>query len=178
MEYFELHLIATAAFPPDGAAITSLLLAAAPRSTLVLPLAAAGLLAFLAASYFAIRRALNSSAYKLRDLSPEKIAAYHNEDESPSVEGICASIVERATQIKQALDEGPSEIEVEMCALGYRKCANDMITLTHLINEEMKEAPIIRRWRMKRCRKRAIEALSAVRDGLPPGALKATRQEK
>ncbi len=154
------------------------LLTVAARSALILPLAAAGLLAVLAASYFALKRGLDSSAYKLRGLSPEKIAAYHNQDESPSAEGISASIVERATQIKHALDEKPSEIETEMCALGYRKCANDMITLTRLVNEEMKGASLARRWRLKRCRKRAIGSLSAVRDSLPPGALKATRQEK
>jgi hypothetical protein len=163
VEFFDLHSIASLA---------------TPRSALVLPLAVAGLFAVLVASYFAVRRAVNSPAYKLRNLSPEKIAAHRGLDEEPSPERICASIIERATQIKRALDEEPSGIEVEMCALGYRKCANDMITLTHLVNEEMPEAPFVRRWRLKKCRKRAIESLSAVRESLPPGVLKATRQEK
>lgn len=176
MAFFGLHSIASLTAAPEAA--VGLLAMAAARPALIPPLAAAGLLVVLAASYFALRRGLGSSAYKLRGLSPEKIAAYHNEDENPSAEGVSASIVERATQIKHALDEEPSEIETEMCALGYRKCANDMITLTHLINEEMKEAPLFRRWRLKRCRKRAIESLSAVRESLPPGILKATRQEQ
>lgn len=150
----------------------------AARSALILPLAAAGFLAILAASYFAVRRGLNSPAYKLRNLSPERIAAYHNEDENPSVEQISASIVERATHIKHVLDEEPSEIEVEMCALGYRKCANDMITLTHLVGEETPRSPLLRRWQLKRTRKKAIESLSAVRESLPPGILKTMRQEK
>ncbi len=171
METFYVHSIAS----PEAA--TGLLTAVA-RSALILPLAAAGLLAILAASYFAIRRGLDSPAYRLRNLSPERIAAHRNHDESPSAEGISASIIERATQIKHALDEGPSEIEAEMCALGYRKCANDMITLTHLVNEELKYAGLARRWRLKRCRKRATGVLSAVRESLPPGILKATRQEK
>ncbi len=154
------------------------LLSAFDRAALAFPLAVAGLLAVLAASYLAVRSAMNSSAYKLRNLSPERIASYHNEDETPSAERISASIIERAAQIKHALDEEPSEIETEMCALGYRKCANDMITLTHLVNEEMGDSPLLRRWRLKRCRKKAIEALSAVRESMPPGVLKATRQEK
>jgi hypothetical protein len=171
VQIFYLHSTAS----PD-AAIGFVSIAA--RSALILPLAVAGFLAILAASYLAVRRGLNSSAYKLRNLSPEKIAAHHNEDQNPSVEQISASIIERATHIKRALDEEPSEIETEMCALGYRKCANDMITLTHLVNEEMPGSPLLRRWRLKRCRKGAIESLSAVRESLPPGVLKATRQEK
>ncbi len=171
METFYAHSIAS----PEAA---TGLLAAVARSALILPLAAAGLLAVLAASYFAGRRGLDSPAYRLRNLSPQRIVAHHSHDEAPSAEGVSASIVERATHIKQALDGGPSEIEIEMCALGYRKCANDMITLTHLVNEELKDAGLARRLRLKRCRKRAIASLSAVRESLPPGVLKATRQEK
>lgn len=176
MELFELDSIATS--PSPGAVVPLLLVVVAVRSALILPLAVAGMLVMLAASYFAVRRGLGSSAYKTRHLSPEKIAAYHNEDEAPSIESISDSIVERATEIKHALDDSPSEIQIEMCALGYRKCANDMITLTHLVNEDLKESGFIRRIRLTRARKRAIESLSAVRESLPPGALKATRQEK
>lgn len=171
MELSELFSIS---LPIPGAALL-----VAARSALILPLAAAGILAVLAASYLAVRRGLGSSAYKLRNLSPDKIAAYRGRDEAPpSVESLSEAIIERAKEIKHALDDSPSGIQVEMCAIGYRKCANDMITLTHLVNEEMKEATLPRRWRLKRVRKRTIGSLSAVRESLPPGALKATRQEK
>lgn len=171
MQILDLH-------PAASPEITVGLVSAAARSALILPLAVIGLFTVLVASYFAVKRGMRSPAYRLRGLSPERITSYHNEEALPSVETVSDSIVERATRIKQALDEDPSEIEVEMCALGYRKCANDMITLTHLVNEEMSEAPLLRRWRLKRSRKKAIEALSAVRESLPPGVLKATRQEK
>lgn len=174
MILFGLH---STALPTPEAAFG--LLAAAERSALILPLAATGILVALVAAYFTVRRALSGSSYRLRDLSPEKIAAHRTrDDEEPSIHGLSESIIERATEIKKALDDSPSEIQVEMCAIGYRKCANDMITLTHLVNEELKEAGLLRRWRLNRSRKRAIESLSAVRESLPPGALKATRQEK
>ena len=47
-------------------------------------------------------------------------------------------MVEQARGDQHALEESPSdEVRVEMCALGYRACANDMITLTHLTNEAL-----------------------------------------
>ncbi|MGH3087304.1 MAG: hypothetical protein ACRDSJ_08300 [Rubrobacteraceae bacterium] len=146
-------------------------------SALVLSLAA-GIIAVLAAFYFAARRGLRSSTHRLRNLSPEKIAAYHRRrEESQTVESLAASIIERANEIKRALEEEPSEIQIEMCAIGYRKCANDMITLTHLLNEDLEGSNFTRRWKLKRARKRAVESLSAARENLPPNVLKETRQE-
>ena len=125
------------------------------------------------------RRFLDSAAYRMRRLSPETITAQRHRaqaDESP--EGLSRSIVERATEIRRALSESPSEIRVEMCALGYRACVNDMITLTHLTNEELQNASIIKRMKLRRARKRATDALVEAREALPPGALRATRQEQ
>jgi hypothetical protein len=65
-----------------------------------------------------------------------------------------------------------------MCALGYRACANDMITLTHLINEALPDASFLRRVRLRRSRKKAIDALSEARKALPPGALRTAPQER
>ena len=65
-----------------------------------------------------------------------------------------------------------------MCAIGYRACANDMITLTHLTNEVLPNASLLKRLRLRRGRKRAIDALSEARKALPPGALRATPQER
>ena len=65
-----------------------------------------------------------------------------------------------------------------MCALGYRSCVNDMITLTHLANEELPNAVPIRRMKLRRVRRKATDALSEAREALPPGALRATRQEQ
>ena len=126
-----------------------------------------------------LRWARGSTAYRTRRLSPEAIAGYRRSQRPPenSPEELSRSIVERAEEISRALAESPSEIRVEMCALGYRACANDMITLTHLTNEELPYAGFLRRMKLRRLRKRATDALAAARAALPPGALRTTRQE-
>jgi hypothetical protein len=97
--------------------------------------------------------------------------------ESP--ETLSRSIVERAGEIRRSLTELPTdETRIEMCALGYRACANDMITLTHLVNEALPAAPLVERLKLRRARKRAIDALAEAREALPPEALRASRQEQ
>lgn len=126
-----------------------------------------------------VRRALESPALGARRLSPQAIVSYRARrrlEDSP--EGLSRSIVERATEIQRTLAESPSEIRVEMCTLGYRTCVNDMITLTHRINEELPTASLFERLRLRRARKKATDALAGAREALPPGALRATRQEQ
>jgi hypothetical protein len=53
-----------------------------------------------------------------------------------------------------------------------------MITLTHLINEESKSAGSVKRLRLRSARRRATDSLSLAREAMPPGALRATRQEQ
>jgi hypothetical protein len=123
--------------------------------------------------------ALNSASYRMRRLSPEVIASYRYRRPDPnSPEDLSRSIVERATEIQRILAEEHSEIRVEMCTLGYRACVNDMITLTHLTNEELPYASLLRRMKLRRARKKATDALAGAREALPPGALRATRQEQ
>ncbi len=126
------------------------------------------------------RRVLESPAARARRLSPQAIASYSAPppEESDSPEELSRSIVERAEEIQRTLAESPSEIRVEMCALGYRACVNDMITLTHLINEELADANFLRRMKLHRARRKATDALAGAREALPPGALRATRQEQ
>src|SRR5215204_4808043 len=117
--------------------------------------------------------------YRARRLSPEDIVRYRmqetRDDDTP--QDLSHSIVERAEEIHRTLLEAPSEVQVEMCALGYRACVNDMITLTHLINEELKTAGPIKRLRLRSARRRATDSLSGAREAMPPGVLRATRQE-
>jgi hypothetical protein len=125
------------------------------------------------------RHVLGSAAYTMRRLSPETIVGQRQRplaDDTP--EGLSRSIVERATEIRRALAQSPSEIRVEMCTLGYRACVNDMITLTHVANEELPNAGFLRRMKLRRARKKATHALVEAREALPPGALRATRQEQ
>lgn len=115
-----------------------------------------------------------------RRLSPEAIAGYRPvRPATDTPERLSRSIVERAEEIRRALEESPSdEVRVEMCALGYRACANDMITLTHLTNEALPNASLIGRMKLRRSRKKAIDALTEARKALPPGALRAAPQER
>ena len=99
------------------------------------------------------------------------------EGRGESVEELSRGIVERADEIRRALFESPSDVQVEMCTLGYRACVNDVITLTHLANEELPNANPIRRLKLRAALKRATDALSGAREAMPPGTLRATRQE-
>jgi hypothetical protein len=129
---------------------------------------------------FIVRRRLGGPAYGIRRLSPQAIAGYRARDPYiNSPEALSHAIVERAREIQHALEESPSdEVRVEMCALGYRACANDMITLTHLTNEALPDASFLKRVRLRRSRKKAIDALSEARKALPPGALRTAPQER
>jgi hypothetical protein len=125
------------------------------------------------------RRELESPAHRLRRLSPEAIVGYRPSHRAESPESLSRSIVERAAEIRRSLTELPAdETRVEMCALGYRACANDMITLTHLVNEALPNTPLLQRLKLRRARKRAINALAEAREALPPEALRASRQEQ
>ena len=126
------------------------------------------------------RRWMGSAAYRMRLISPEEVMDYglQQPPTAESPERLSRFIVERATEIRRALAEEPSEIRVEMCTLGYKACVNDMITLTHLANAELPNAGFLRRVRLRRARKKATDALAEARKALPPGALRATRQEQ
>jgi hypothetical protein len=119
-------------------------------------------------------------SYSTWRLTPESIAEQSTPETVDGVDPIflARSIVERAKEIRRAMLKSPTEIEVEICALGYRACVNDMITLSHIANEELAGDGLLRRLRLKRARRRATEALSGARSALPSGALRATHQEK
>lgn len=127
-----------------------------------------------------VRRELESPAHRLRRLSPEAITGHRpRRPAAETPESLSRSIVERAGEIRRSLAESPADgTRVEMCALGYRACANDMITLTHLVNGALPDAPLLQRLRLNRARKRAIDALAEARAALPPEALRASRQEQ
>lgn len=131
---------------------------------------------------FALRSAMNDPSRELRSISPENIAGYRppevasGSEEQPPQE-LSRSIVERSEEIRRTLSESPSEIQVEMCAIGYRSCVNDMISLTHKINAALPEANFFERMRLRSARRRATDSLAKARQALPPGALRTIRQE-
>ncbi|QIN77893.1 hypothetical protein GBA65_04470 [Rubrobacter marinus] len=132
-----------------------------------------------AAAFLVLRRRAANPGLVARRISPEDIVGYRTVEELQADAGaLSRSIVERAEEIRRTLLSSPSEVQVEMCALGYRACVNDMITLTHLASEESKSAGPLKRLGLRRHRRLAANALTAAREALPPNALRATRQEQ
>src|ERR687894_619455 len=122
---------------------------------------------------------MGNPGYRARRLSPEAIVGHRiRESETETPEELSHRIVERADEIHRTLLELPSEVQVEMCALGYRTCVNDMVTLTHLINEEYPGAGPIKRFKLRAARRRATDSLSGAREAMPPGALRTAPQEQ
>ena len=159
------------------AAVIALLSFVAPGLWVIL---LAPILPLTLAAALLLRYVMRSPAYRARRLSPDAIVRHRApeaQEEAGTPEELSRRIVERADEIHRTLLESPSEIQVEMCALGYRACVNDVITLTHLVNEEMKTAGPIKRLKLRAARKRATDSLSAAREAMPPGALRATHQE-
>ena len=157
-------LILLPAFAPDV-----LVLVLAPLIPLVLVLV------------FVIHSKVKGFSYRRWRITPERITGYRPQalpSPGSTPEHLSRSIVERATEIRRTMKGKPSEIQVEMCALGYRACVNDMITLTHLVNEELPGAGFVRRTKLRRARRRSTDALSAAHQVLPAGVLRATRQEQ
>jgi hypothetical protein len=131
---------------------------------------------------FALRSVMTAPSRKLRSISPESIASYESPEEEPgSAERgpgeLSRSIVERSEEIRRTMSESPSEVQVEMCAIGYRACVNDMIALTHQINAALPRANFLEKMRLRAARRRATDSLAKARQSLPPSALRATRQE-
>ncbi len=165
-----------------------LILVAEVVSLALLPLVASDTLVFLIAPVvpmtvvlaFVLYPRFGGVSYRAWRLTPERITSHKQRDpqEDTGPIRLSRSIIERATAIQRAMLDSPSEVQVEIYALGYRACVNDMITLTHLANEELPSAGFLRRMRLNRARRRATEALSSARTALPPGALRATHQEK
>lgn len=130
------------------------------------------------ATVFLARRRATDPSYGARRLSPQDIVGYrsierHEEDAAT----LSRTIIERAGEIRRTLLASPSGVQVEMCILGYRACVNDMITLSHLAGEEAKTSGPLKRLKLRRNRRLAIDALTAAREALPPNAMRSTRQE-
>ncbi len=159
----------------EAVVITLLWFAAGLPALLLAPI-----LPLTLAAALLLRYVFDSPTYRARRLSPEGIVRHRApsaEAQADTPEELSRRIVERADEIHRTLLESPSEVQVEMCALGYRACVNDMITLTHLVNQEVKTAGPVKRLKLHAARKRATDSLSGAREAMPPGALRATRQE-
>ncbi len=108
--------------------------------------------------------------YQVRTITPERLIRSPAPDQPISPEQLCWQIVECSYEIRQTLLGRTSGVEVGMCILGYRACLNDDVTLHRLINKELPESGLLRRWRLKIARRQAARALSRTREVLPPGS--------
>ena len=106
-------------------------------------------------------------AHQARAISPESIVDYVDSGEAVDPEYLSKQIAECAYQICQTLREHPSELEANICALGYWACVSDMFTLDHLIEKKLPSAGTTRRLRLKVARRRAVRSLSRARAALP-----------
>jgi hypothetical protein len=105
--------------------------------------------------------------HQARAISPGSIVGYVDSGDAVDPEHLSEQIAECAYQIRHTLREHPSELEANMCALGYWACVSDMFTLVHLLDKELPNAGTIRRLRLKVARRRAVRSLSRARAALP-----------
>jgi hypothetical protein len=108
-------------------------------------------------------------AHQVRAISPGSIVGYVDPGDAVDPEHLSEQIAECAYQIYRTLSEHPSELEADMCALGYRACVGDMFTLVHLLDKELSSAGTIRRLRLEVARRRAVRSLSRACAALPQG---------
>ncbi len=108
--------------------------------------------------------------YQARGIALERLVRYGGPEHPIGPEQLCWHIVECSYQIRQTLRESPSELEANMCVLGYWACVNDSMTLDHLIDKELPEASPLRWLRLKIARRQVARSLSRAREVLPPGA--------
>ena len=102
-----------------------------------------------------------------RGLSPEKVISHRVEEVVPvDAETLFRLIAERLKVIRNTLRGSPSRIEVEMCSLGYKSCADDAITLVRLIEEDLPRSRPLRRLKLKMYQRRTTDLLRHARKDL------------
>ncbi len=119
--------------------------------------------------------------WRARRLSVQSIveceAFFGEEPQNPEL--LSRQIVQRARHIRRVLRRNSpastsSQVEIEMCQLGYSACLDDLIELVHLVEEELPGCGAFRRLKLKIIRWRAQSILLRVRQALPPEAVHAT----
>ena len=108
----------------------------------------------------------NILRYRQRSITPGDIVEYRDSRAPLTAEVLSGQIVEHADQIHRTLLGKPSEIEVEMCALGYSACMDDLITLVLLLKEEQVRSGPLRRMKLGAAFRCATDALSRTRRAL------------
>ena len=119
----------------------------------------------------------NYLRYQARTITPESITKYGGPEDPVSPERLARQIVESSDQIRRTLLVEPSSLEIESCALGYRTCAENMVTLVQLIDEELEKSDPIRRRRLRMALRRAAYSLSLARQAFPRETLRVVHRK-
>ncbi len=120
----------------------------------------------------------NILRYRPCKMTPRDIVGYRDSEESLDPEVLSRQIVERSNQIHRTLLGDPSEIEIEMCALGCNACMDDLITLALLIKEEQPRAGPVRRMKLRAAYRRATDSLSRTRQDLRLYTVRVSSEER
>ena len=105
--------------------------------------------------------------HQARAISPGSIVGYVDSGDAVDPEHLSEQIAECAYQIYRTLSEHPSDLEADICTLGYRICVSDMFTLVHLLDKELPYVGITQRLRLEVARRRAVRSLSRACAALP-----------
>lgn len=101
------------------------------------------------------------------ELTPESVIRPCAPEVPETPERLAEHITESTDQIRRTLLKKPSELELEMCAVGYAKCAEDAITLVRLVQEETKSSCPLRQLKMKVALQQATDSLFRAREAFP-----------
>lgn len=108
---------------------------------------------------------------RLRRASVGRIAsASPYEEARPGVAETSRSVAERAAEMVRTLRGSPSEIELEMCALGYQRCTEDVLRLARMVEEQRARCGVLRRLLLELYMIRASAALCRVHEAFPESA--------
>ena len=119
----------------------------------------------------------NYLSYLARTLTPESIIWTRVTKDPARPEQLADHIAESTDRIRRTLLEKPSDLELEMCAVGYARCAQDAVILVRLIQEETKKCGPLRQLKLRAAQHRATDSLSRACEAFPPGVLCGTCQE-
>lgn len=120
------------------------------------------------------RHSLLRSWRRVRKISPEQVLVHKPSEEPVGPRMLCRRIVERAEQIRRTLLNDPSEIEIDMCAMGYGACLEDMGLLIDNVEAELFDCAPIRRLRLRALRRKAAGAIFGMHEAFPAGHLRST----
>ena len=115
---------------------------------------------------------------QVHTITPESIIKADGSKGPVNPDRLAKQIVECSDQICRTLLGKLSGLEVQMCALGYRTCTDNMITLVRLVDEELEKSGPIRWLRFKRALRRATESLSQAHEAFPPETLRIPHQKE